>query len=185
MHPKLYNDIGDIVTTKGNENVRLAYTKGYRVQEDGRVIGASGIFLKLQKKIRHRVEYYRFGIKNLDNMKRNVDVHRLAGYQKFGEDALKKGIEVRHLNNISLDNSEDNIDIGTARDNRMDIPPEVRMKRSIHASSKKRKFSDDIMEEIREKKRNGATYKQLMEEYDISSKGTMSHIINNKYVTKV
>ncbi|MFF2444771.1 HNH endonuclease [Priestia megaterium] len=48
-------------------------------------------------------------------MSRPILVHRFVAYKKFGELALKAEC-IRHLNQNSLDNRPDNIDIGTYRD---------------------------------------------------------------------
>jgi hypothetical protein len=171
--------------SKHDELIKLAYSKGYNFTMEGDIIGPSGKNLKLQKTKQAGVKYYRFGVKNNRNKKRNVNVHRFIAYHKFGKKIHKPGMYVRHLDNDSLNNSYDNIGIGTASDNQMDRPEEERMACSINAATKRRRFSDKEMEEIREKNKNGSSYKTLMKEYNISSKGTLSYIINNKYKTVV
>jgi hypothetical protein len=52
----------------------------------------------------------------------NVPVHKIIAYIKFGDDAIKRGIVTRHLNDCKLDNSWDNIGIGTPKDNWHDMP---------------------------------------------------------------
>jgi len=166
---------------KAQKNIELAFCKGYRVV-DGEVISPiSGRKLKLGNKN----GYYKFSIKDETNTRQNIQVHRLVAFQKFGYDAFKEEIETRHLNNDSLNNLDENIEIGTSNQNAMDKDPETRMRVSIKAASKLRKFTDKQVEEIRKKHNSGWSYKRLMEYYDISSKGTMSHIINNKYKTKI
>lgn len=114
-----------------------------------------------------------------------VKVHRLQAFQKYGLSVFRRGIQVRHLNGNSLDNSISNIAIGTCRQNAMDKEQSTRVAVAIKASSKNRKLSDKVIKEIRSDRLNGDTYKELMVKYGITSKGTMSHIINNDYVTKV
>ena len=65
--------------------------------------------------------------------------HRLQAYIKYRELMYKKGIMVRHLNGNRLDNSWDNIAIGTAYDNAQDMTLEERRQRGakIHATRKK------------------------------------------------
>jgi hypothetical protein len=172
--------------SKHDELIKFAYSKGYDFTMEGDIIGPSGKKLKLQiTKNNNGVKYYRFGVKTKQNEKRNVNVHRFIAYHKFGNKIHEPGMYVRHLDNDSLNNSYDNIGIGTASDNQMDRPEEERMACSINAATKRRKFSDKEIEEIRKKHKNGSSYKTLMKEYNISSKGTISYIINNKYKTVV
>ena len=67
----------------------------------------------------------------------------------------------------------------------MDVPQDIRMSNAINASKETRKFSDNIVSEIKYKKSIGYTYKQLMDEYNISSKGTLWYILNTEYKTVI
>lgn len=84
---------------------------------------------------------------------------------------------VRHLNGNILDNSITNIEIGTNSDNMMDIPEKIRQKRSSNAN---KKYPDDIVSLIKSDREKGMSYKELMNKYNILSKGTLSYIINNR-----
>jgi len=44
-----------------------------------------------------------------------IRVHRMVAFQKYGLDIYNDGMEVRHINNIKLDNSFENIAIHTTR----------------------------------------------------------------------
>lgn len=111
----------------------------------------------------------------IDGKSVHVYIHRIQAYQKFGEDIYNEGILVRHLNSIPSDNSWDNIGIGTHSDNMMDMPKEMRVKKSSNAN---KKYSDELVIEIKEYHISGHSYKEIMEKYNISSKGTVSNIIN-------
>lgn len=106
-----------------------------------------------------------------------VSIHRLQAYQKFGDDIYEEGIEVRHLDGIRTNNSYENIEIGTSSDNKFDIPIEIR---KIKSSNANKKYSDELVLEIKEYYNSGHTYKETMEKFNISSKGTLSYIINNR-----
>jgi hypothetical protein len=168
--------------SRSKEAVLLAYQKGYRVI-DGRVLSPRGIWRKLQK---DRKGYWTLGMR-LSNPRSQIPigVNVMVAYQKFGDKILEDGIVVRHLDGNSQNNLDYNIAIGTQSENVMDNKPEVRMKVAINAASKKRIFTDAEMNLIREENKNGANYPTLMKKYDISSKGTLWHILNNKYVTKI
>ena len=55
-----------------------------------------------------------------------IPCHQVITYLKFDVDSIKKGIVTRHLNGNKLDNTWENIAIGTPADNRSDISPEIR-----------------------------------------------------------
>ena len=80
----------------------LAVKKGYKVTEDGKLISPTG---KELSGIVDNRGYRTFNI--LRNFP--VAVHRLMGYQKFGEKVFDPKLEIRHLNGNKLDNSSDNI----------------------------------------------------------------------------
>lgn len=167
--------------TNNNLLVLVAYNKGYRVDVHGNVISPTGKILKL--KITKSL-YLKFKVYH-DCKRQYCMVHKLQAYCKYKDEMFNDSIVVRHLNGNPSDNSYDNISVGSYSDNMMDIPKDVRLEKSINASTTVRKFSDSVMNEIRDKRSNGWSYNDLMDEYDISSKGTLSYIINNKYKTKV
>lgn len=155
---------------KTKDRVVKAFDLGYRVLDNGDVVKC-GKKRKLYYNKRNKYgKYYCFGIK-IGVITYSVPVHLLMAYQKYGERYLTAQC-VRHLNGNSLDNSIDNIEIGTFSDNMLDIPKEVRIRKSALAN---RKYNSD---EIRIYRENGHSYKEIMERYGISSKGTISYIIN-------
>ncbi len=90
---------------------------------------------------------------------------------------FKKGIQVRHFNGNELDNSHDNILIGTASMNSMDRPEEKRISMAINASYKNRILTDEQVKELIKDRSEGMSYGKLMTKYNISSKGTISYMI--------
>ena len=107
--------------------------------------------------------------------------HRFMGYLKFGEEIYKSGIQVRHLDGNSLNNSWDNIDIGTQSENMHDIPKERRIECALKATQRVKRYSDKDVLEMKMLRDNGAKYSEIMELFNISSKGTLSFILNNRY----
>jgi len=164
--------------SKKDKVLLIAYEKGYRVI-NGEVISPSGQILKPYLSYT-KGEYKRLEFK-VEKM--NVAVHRLAAYQKYGKELFRDGIEVRHKDGNSLNNSDDNILIGTKSENALDKLPKVRKRAAIQASNKIRRFSDDEMKEIKKKYNEVRSYKKVMREFGISSKGTLHYILNNKYQT--
>jgi len=152
-----------------NRNEVIAYNLGYRVKENGHLIGLKGKPIGCVSN-----GYYKIKIRHNDGWI-NCLTHRLQAYQKYGKDIYKTGIVCRHLNGNSLDNSRDNIVIGTQSDNMMDMSPEVRKAKGRYASSFAQIHDhDNIILFYKQKK----SYKKTMEKFNISSKGTLHYILN-------
>ncbi|OMD44022.1 HNH endonuclease [Paenibacillus sp. RS8] len=61
---------------------------------------------------------YPFFILKQENGKAfHIPVHRLVAFEKYGVKMFRKGIIVRHLNDVKNDFSRDNISIGTHKQN--------------------------------------------------------------------
>ena len=97
-------------------------------------------------------------------------VHRLQAFQKFGDKLFEKGIVTRHLDGNPRNNEWSNIAIGTHTDNMQDIPKETRVRTANYATSFVRKH-DKLA--IRNFHKEGKTYKETMNKFNISSKGTL------------
>lgn len=155
--------------TKQEEITRLSREKGYYVDKKGDVFNKDGKSISLSSNNKG-TGYKSFNIRvNGSNPTRSF-VHRLQAFQKFGDVIFKEDMVIRHLNGDSLDNSFQNIGIGTLSDNMLDIPKE---KRVLNASNPKHDH-----EKIIQDFKNGYTYKEIMEKYGITSKGTVSFIVN-------
>lgn len=148
----------------------IAFKRGYRVTENGDLINPKG----------ERVGYacssgYMYTSIRIDGKKKNLAAHRLQAFQKYGVKLFENGIVTRHKNNDKLDNSWDNILIGTNHDNQMDVPIQIRIKRAMHATSFVRKYP---REEVKKFYQESKSYKKTMEHFNISSKGTLHFILN-------
>ena len=149
----------------------IAFNKGYRVTIDGECISPLGRILKLT----YSKPYYRFCVK-YDTKTMNIKVHRMQAYQKFGDKIYNENLVVRHVNGNYLDNSLDNIELGTDSENMMDVPEEIRIKKASNAA---KIYSDELVTTIKRFKETH-TYNETMQEYNISSKGTLYYIINKR-----
>lgn len=154
-----------------NNIIIYAYNKGYRVLTDGSLINNEGKYLKTLFKNRN---YNVTSIRYYGKLK-ILNVHRLQAYQKFNDKMFVKGVVVRHLNGNSLDNSWDNIGIGTGSENAMDIKEEIRISRATYASSFTKKHNHEEIVDFHKKENS---YKLTMEKFNISSKGTLFFILN-------
>jgi hypothetical protein len=159
--------------SKNNEALIIANNKGYRVL-DGKVFYQN----RERKLSTNSTGYLRFSIR-IDNKPRDVMVHRLVAYQKYGDIILNDGILVRHRDGNAINNSESNILIGNQSDNMMDISPEIRRRSAITASKCMQKHSH---EEIIAFHVVDKSYKKTMEKFDISSKGTLFFILKQSMV---
>lgn len=148
---------------------------GYTMDKNGVLFNPKGVevkgYVNTQRDYSVRVTSIRVDGKGV-----NIHFHRFQAYLKFGDEIFKSGIEVRHLNGNSLDNSFENISIGTHSDNMQDIPKEKRMLKSALANLKHNHKA------IIDDRKKGMKYSEIMLKYGISSKGTVSHIINKSFV---
>lgn len=163
--------LGSVVSIS-NELVRHVVKNGYRVDRFGNVYNTKGI-LRSCNKDKHG--YNRFTIK-YEGKCRSVYVHKVVAYQKFGEEAFKKGQQVRHLNGKQDDCSYENISIGTPSENIYDINVDVRKKKALKAAKSLRKFSDSDIKRIRSLRGQGLTLSKIAEEFD-TVKSTIFYIV--------
>ncbi len=160
--------------SKGNEVTKLAHLKGYRVQDDGTVIGLNGNIRSLTLAGRQECRYSVFNTNLGSHGNFPVRVHRLAAYQKFGEAVFQPGIVVRHLDGNPLNNRTENIAIGTQSDNAMDRPEKDRRD---HASKGAQKFTPEFIQQIKEDHQSGLGYRKLQQKYGIA-RSTLSYYLS-------
>lgn len=160
------------------EAIRLAYEKGYRVMDVG-VVSPKGKRrkLRLSRGTKGRVRYLEFNVKDARGKSVPIPVHRLVAFEKFGEASFGKGTLVRHLDQNPLNNSLDNIALGSNSDNMMDRPYCDRVAHAKVAASALRKLTPDALAKLRRDREGGATYRQLKDKYNISI-SSISRIIN-------
>ena len=155
-----------------NQNEKKAHEKGYRIDDDGKVTGLRGQEIGSYS----QAGYKKFKIRSDSSGKElHVNAHRLQAYQKYGEKIYESGTVVRHLDNDKTNNTKDNIGIGSYSDNCMDQPKEVRVARAKHASSFITKYNK---EDVKKFHNEHGSYNKTMEHFNISSKGTLHHILN-------
>ena len=99
--------------SKMNIAVIYAFNKGYTVDCLGNCF-KNGIEVKVMI---NKNGYKKFSIR-INKEVIPVFIHKMQAFKKFGEKAFELGICVRHLNGNSIDNSVENIAIGTQKQNR-------------------------------------------------------------------
>lgn len=155
--------------SKATVALREAHEKWYRVTEDWRMVSYTWKELSPYK---DRWGYYKFSY-----WKIRLWVHRLQAYQKFWEDLFEEWIVARHLDWNSINNSRDNIAIGSQSDNMFDVPRHKRVQHANIASSYWKKHDHN---KIYNMSLSWMSYVAIMEETGIKSKGTISYIINRQ-----
>lgn len=149
---------------------QIASKRGYVVTEDGILLNPNSI------EIGYNDSGYITTSIRINGKSKHLRAHRLQAYQKYGEVLYSEGIVTRHFNSDSTDNSWDNIIIGNQSDNMMDIPKQIRIKKALHATSFVRKYDKKEVKAFHKKEKS---YKKTMDEFGITSKGTLHYILNN------
>ncbi len=153
---------------------QIAYEKGYRVTKDGDFLNPKG------RKIGcvNSAGYEHIGFK-INKKYVNISTHRLQAYQKYGDKLYEDGIVVRHLNSNSLDNSFDNISVGTQKDNYLDIPEKNRKKMVYNQIKYPKEFVIKLIEEYELVK----NYNKLAIKYNMAA-CTIRYLINKRKLFK-
>jgi len=149
------------------------YNKGYKISKSGEIINPRN---KVIKGSISASGYLVIGGR-INGKRTGCSVHRLQAYQKYKKALYEENIEVRHLNGDPLDNSFDNIKIGSHSENMMDITRENRVKNALHATSFIRKYDKSMVKKFHNKSKS---YKKTMSRFGISSKSTLHYILNNQ-----
>ena len=164
--------------SKVNEYVIQFFEIGYNINKDGNIIRKN---LSIKSIFPENGSGYQYITVRLP-MKYNarIPIHKIQAYKKFGSVMFEKGILVRHLDGNPLNNSWDNIEIGTNSDNMMDRGPKCRKNSATIAT---RKMQDIIRSyedrcKIYEDLKNEMSYNEIMKKHNISSKGTLSFMKN-------
>ena len=155
------------------------YKRGYRCNKEGEIISARGTNLKFYSGLR---EYFTFNVRciKISRVRKvySIRAHRFIAYCKYKEKLFEVDC-VRHLNGDPLDNSWDNIVIGSFSENSMDIPEELRLEKARNAARVLRKLTEDEVKQLRSDREEGFKYSELCDKYGIS-KSAVSYIVNRK-----
>jgi hypothetical protein len=161
--------------SKSNQYTILAKELGYYITKEGIPYGK-----KRKLKGQFKKGYHCITIRNGNNINWCLPVHKLQAYQKFGNDMFKPHTHVRHLDNNSLNNHYDNLALGTPKENHLDIPRDMVIKRARNAAKILRKLTNEQASNIRKESLEGAKGNYLAKKYQVST-SCISQIINNTY----
>lgn len=154
-----------------NRHEELAASLGFSITADGKVVTKSSGEVVRQSLGGRGYKVFTFGPKK-DRHK--CLVHRFSAWFKFGEKIYEPNIVCRHLDGNPLNNHQDNIALGTQSDNMMDRAPEARHAHAFATSRHAMKHDHAAIIDFY--KANG--FNKTLIEFSISSKGTLSFIIN-------
>lgn len=157
-----------------SRNEEVMFSKGSTVDKYGRLFNKLGV--EEMGSVDNR-GYRATGMRTPDNRVVRVYFHRMVAYAKFKNKIYQNGTVVRHLDGNPLNNSWDNIDIGSYSDNMMDIPKSIRV---ANAGLANMKYDKDMVNMIKGLRSKGLKYTDIMKETGISSKGVISYIINHR-----
>lgn len=160
-----------------NQYLVLAKKKGYTCDEEGNIYGTRGIKINpLEAPDRQK-----FTIRTNEITGRRstttIPVHRFIAYCKFGDKLFQESILVRHLDGDVLNNSWDNLELGSQSENMMDRPKEARIAHAKRAASFIRKYTDEEEKEIYNFYLNCKSYKKTIEKFNVSNKNMLFRII--------
>jgi hypothetical protein len=157
---------------------QIAYEKLYRVTKNGHLLNPKG--RKIGSINVHGYERTTIRINSKDVV---IKTHRLQAYQKYGDNLFEDGIVVRHLNGNALDNSWDNIAIGTQRDNLKDIPLKQRQLNALQSAHKRIKHPKELVDKLIEEYKVLKNYAKLSRKFNLSY-DTTYYLINQRKVFK-
>lgn len=144
---------------------QVAVSLGYSVSKSGNLLYCG---FEVSKKSFSGSNYQMFGINIRTGRSRNVFVHRLQAYLKYGAALYNEGMLVRHLNDVKSDNSYDNIAIGSHLDNFNDMSSLAWNSKYEKARDTHSRYSLEDRQKVRDLFDTGWTYKQLANKFNYS-----------------
>lgn len=168
--------------------IKIAYDKGYRVTEEGVLLGTRGKPLVVKKRGKQRYPTFAVNVGSLTGSGVfGIPVHKFAAYCFYGEETFKEGTVVRHLDADTENVSRANLVLGTYSQNELDKPPEVRSRSGTiaRASQPSRahnsRFTNEEVREIRERFSLGELVREIAEEYGVTRRCIQLIITRRNY----
>ena len=158
--------------SKTDEAIVAAKKRGYRINHKGEMFGSRGHELKLKTHTSRGYSRQCFSFKFCGSSI-PIPVHRFQAFIKYGKRVFVDGIQVRHLDGNSLNNSRDNLALGDQSKNMMDKTPEQRKKQSQKAGEVQGR-GEAFWKKVYTDYAAGIGYTKLAAKYKIS-KGSLSY----------
>lgn len=159
-----------VLKTKMQNNIKIAVERGYKVLNNGTLIGPNG---PKNIKLFGKQKYPIFTI-SIGNKVQTIPVHILASFCFYGDKVFDKNLVVRHLNSNTLDVNINNIKLGTHSDNNLDKDPKKRSEAAKKARAsqgyraKNALFTNEEILSIRKQRKNGVSLSKLASKYKVT-----------------
>ncbi len=158
------------------------FRKGYKVTANGKLLNPRGLVVGTHSNKKGLM--YEYVSVLYERKIGKLFTHRLQAFQKYGAKLYEEGCVVRHLNGNSLDNSIDNIAIGTKIDNALDIPKEKRKEISVVANKasmcKIIKYNQEIVDKAVSMRKKGLSYTKIAKVLGISTRAQANYIVRKR-----
>ena len=163
--------------TKFSKIEMLSAKRGYFVDNSGQMFTPNGTLVQTK----NRQGYIKCTV-SVNGKNKTLTAHRLVAYNKYKDKIYEAGVVVRHLDGDKLNNKNDNIVLGSNRENCMDVPSKERLARAVNASKKTIKYdADEVYSFYIE---CGKSRKKTQEHFNISSGGTLHYILKNRKIRR-
>ena len=133
---------------------------GYRMLKDGTLLNLKNKSIGYGKKNDYKkIQVKLFDKKLNKKITKDIFLHRIQAFKKFGYKLYNIGTEVRHMDHDKQNNSYQNIEIGTAKDNYQDNGIEFINSQQRKATLASIKYSKEKIKEAKDyfKKSNNLT----------------------------
>ncbi len=163
----------------------LAFERGYRVDDEGRLVAPSGRVRVVSYRQKRSVgtPYGRVSLRTEEGS-RSFEVHKLAAYQRFGDAAFEPGVVVRHLNGCSTDNRPANLALGSQSENMLDRSEDDRKAHALKAAAAKRKLAESDVRDLVAMRRGGARGMDVARQFGVPE-STVSEIMSGKLYSEL
>ncbi len=142
--------------------------KGYTVDYNGVVKNPEGNIIV--GSIIEGEGFRKFSIRTESNSSYPIRVHKLQAYIKFGDESLKSGVVVKHINGNTLDNSYDNISI---------VPKSI-VRPKIPVKQNRAGIPAEVGEKIMADRANNLSYRNLVAKYGIPKTTIIDFVARQK-----
>jgi hypothetical protein len=170
------------------EAIKIAYEKGYRITDDGKLYGLSGKELTVKTHGTQRYPTFAVNVGKLTSSGvYGIPVHKFAAFCFYGEESFNDGFVIRHLDGNVLHISKENIKLGSHSENNMDKDPLVRKASAIKARAAQgirpynAKLTEEDVREIRLRYTNGESGYEISKDYEVSNVTIYDIIKGRKY----
>jgi len=161
--------------------ISFALQQGYKVMENGEIIGLRGKVLRSKRGGKQKYCSTSFSIW-MDGQRINssLPTHKVVACSLWGNKAFSPGLCVRHLDGNPDNNHPNNLALGTHSENNLDKDPIVRSNAAKKARATQKipmnKIIDtNIILNILERRKQGTSYQNLGKEFSLA-RGTIRRI---------